>query len=117
MTELFDKFLINNNPNAGLIRADASCMNQESVIRRTVNDIRKGKLKNNQRNNIVEDPLFVNSKSFRGIQLADAVAYCTQRHLNRLPNFDDYWEILEDKFFKDPKGNYENYGLKIFPTN
>jgi len=114
LVERFDRYLSENDPDQGMIRIDETCGIQEGKIRRIVHGLRKNKIKN-KRNNVVEDPFFVDSQLIRGIQLADAVAYCTRRHLNGKPGFDKYWNVIEKKLLKDKDGKYEDYGLKIYP--
>lgn len=64
---------------------------------------------------IIEEPLFFNSANSDGLQVADASAYCTNRHLNKFNDFDDYWKIIVKKMQKSPSGSINGYGLTIYP--
>jgi hypothetical protein len=66
--------------------------------------------------NIVEEPIFVESQIREGIQLADACAYCTVRYLNGSEKFLPYWDIVESKLRRSKSGIVLGYGLKIFPS-
>lgn len=117
LVERIDGFLDKDvNPNKGMLRIDESCRITDSRIMKIVNTLRKKGSNFQTINHIVEEPIFFKSKDRKGIQLADAVAYCTQRHLNNLPDFEKYWKIIEKKLRTDSKGNYDGYGLKIFPN-
>jgi len=116
LAERFDGFLENDvSPNKGVVRIDKSCRDQEKRVMNIVNRLRRHGSSQQTIKNIVEEPVFYRSHERRGLQLADAVAYCAHRHLNNRPDFDKYWKILEDKLWTNKKGNYNGYGLKIFP--
>jgi hypothetical protein len=71
-------------------------------------------------NNLIEDPLFTDSKWRNLSQLVDCIAYCIRKQYR--PNTESvhthywqhYYEKLESKF-DNPFGSYKGYGLKIFP--
>ena len=65
--------------------------------------------------NIVEEPLFYDSFVRKGLQIADAVAYCTNRYLNKNNDFDSYWKLLYPKIQKNASGTTMGYGLTVFP--
>lgn len=116
LMERCDGFLENDaNPNKGMLRIDRSCRIQEGKIIQIVNQLRRNGSPYQRINNIVEEPIFYASHQRKGLQLADAVAYCTQRHLNHLVDFDVYWDIIKEKLWRDGSGNFDGYGLKIFP--
>ena len=71
-------------------------------------------------NYLIEDPLFTDSKWRNLSQLVDCVAYCVRREFmyNQAPAkkqiWDNYFKIISANFDSN-NGNYNGYGLKIFP--
>ena len=66
--------------------------------------------------NIVEEPIFIESQIREGIQLADACAYCTLKYLNGSEKFLRYWDIVKNKLRRSKSDVILGYGLKIFPN-
>lgn len=65
--------------------------------------------------NIVEEPLFVDSHLRKGLQIADAIVYCVNSHLNHNSEFDDYWNLIQSRMHRKISGSIVGYGLTIFP--
>lgn len=122
LVERFDNFLHENN-SRGLIRVDQSTnpkdttLNQkDSLIFKTINRVRKrGTNWQKPAVDIVEEPDFLHSHTRKGLQLADAVAYCTTRKTNNHSDFDTYWKLIYPKFRKNNSGTIEGYGFRIYP--
>ncbi len=53
-------------------------------------------------------------ESLASLQLADLVVSPIGRHILGKPDRED-WEIVESKFRRDWRGNYEGYGLVVLP--
>ena len=62
----------------------------------------------------MEEPLFYDSSALEGLQVADAVAYYTNRHINGHSDFDQYWDLIYPKIHRF-KGSIDGYGLAVFP--
>lgn len=65
--------------------------------------------------NIISAPQFIDSKEETGIQIADLVAYCTNRFLNNKKNFREYWDLIYPKIQTGEDGKVDGYGLTKFP--
>lgn len=119
LVERFDKFL-RRTDNQGIIRIDrtsnkSNIMNKKDKrILNEINNVRHHGTNWQSVRNIAEEPLFYDSSSRKGLQIADAVVYCTNRHLNN-NDFDKYWDLLYPKIQTSPLGNIRGYGLTIFP--
>ena len=64
---------------------------------------------------IVEEPLFLDSSESAGLQIADAVAYCTASHIKKNCDFDSYWNLICEKAQKSSNNDINGYGLYCFP--
>jgi len=121
LVERFDKFLEEHN-NKGIIRIDRTTgpdrkkLNQKDAnILKIINRIRKrGTRWQTPAVSIIEEPTFISSYLRIGLQLADSVAYCANRHINQLPNFDSFWKIVYTKL-RIVNGNPIGYGYRIYP--
>ena len=88
LIERFNNFL-RRTENKGLIRIDktsnkAHVLNKKDcMILSYINHIRHHGTNWQSVRNIVEEPLFYDSFVRKGLQIADAVAYCTDRYLNK----------------------------------
>ncbi len=51
----------------------------------------------------------------KGLQIADAVAYCTTRYLTNHQNFTRNWNIVKSKLRTNPSGKMDGFGLIRFP--
>jgi hypothetical protein len=118
LTERFDKYVSDhgNSINKGIIIVDRSSKIPEKDIWKIVNRLRRYGSHFQSIENIVEEPIFVESQIREGIQLADACAYCTVRYLNGSEKFLPYWDIVESKLRRSKSGIVLGYGLKIFPS-
>jgi hypothetical protein len=117
LTERFDKFVSDhgNSINKGII-IDRSSKIPEKEIWKIVNRLRRYGSYFQSIDNIVEEPIFVESQIREGIQLADACAYCTVRYLNGSKQFLSYWDVVESKLRRSKSGIIPGYGLKIFAS-
>jgi hypothetical protein len=99
LTERFDKYIgeHGNTVNKGIIIVDRSSKIPEKEIWKIVNRLRRNGSHIQPVENIVEEPIFVDSQIREGIQIADACAYCTIMYLNNSEKFLQYWEIIESK--------------------
>lgn len=121
LIERFDKFL-GEKDNKGVIRIDRTTNDQEIKLNKRdcdilqiVNAIRKYGTGWQTISHIVEEPLFYNSSMRKGLQVADAIAYCTNRHLAGYSDFEPYWNVIQSKLRCNELGKTDGYGFRIFP--
>lgn len=122
LIERYDKFL-QENYCKGIVRIDrttapnkAELNQKDEHIRRLINKIRKrGTRWQPPAKSIVEEPYFLHSHIRKGLQVADAISYCTNRKINNNTDFDSYWKIVYSKFHTDSTGNPTGYGFRIYP--
>lgn len=105
--------------NYGLLVFDKINNIYDSNRRKMINLIRKQITGNEDRDFIVEIPIYADSNYRSGLQIADAIAYCLQqtysRSVRRKSLFQTYFEKIKPKFDVNSKGTYDGAGLKIFP--
>ncbi len=99
----------------GIIKMDKSTSKQQADAFKIVNELRKKGSNWQDVNHIIQDPTFVNSAAVEGVQVADAIAYCTFRHKTGSTKFEPYWEKIYGKFRKGEFGTVKGYGIKEFP--
>ena len=119
LTERFDRYISENSEwgNKGLLIVDSQTKEVNNEIREIVNDLLRYGSLYHQYKRILEEPLFVPSYNRIGLQIADAVSYCTLKHFYSNADFVEYWNYMETKYRKNPKdNNIDGYGLKIFPN-
>ncbi|MCE2505593.1 MAG: DUF3800 domain-containing protein [Nitrosopumilaceae archaeon] len=112
LIERYDKFLQENDCK-GIVRIDrttapnkAELNQKDEYIRKLINKIRKrGTRWQPPAISIVEEPHFLPSHIRKGLQIADAISYCTNRKINNNSDFDSYWKIVFSKFRTDKKGS------------
>ena len=122
LVERFDKFLNEKNDN-GIIRIDRSTNLQQAFLNKIdsrilniINKVRKkGTRWQTAATSIVEEPLFLPSHLRKGLQIADAVAYCSTRHINGHQNFAAHWQVVYSKLRTGPNGQVIGYGYRIYP--
>lgn len=122
LVERFDNFLRENSCK-GVIRIDKTTppnqikLNQkDEYILKLINKIRKrGTRWQSPAISIVEEPYFLASYLRKGLQVADAITYCTNRILNNNSDFEPYWKIIYNKFRKNSAGIVDGYGFRIYP--
>lgn len=103
-----------NGEHHGRIRIDKSTKDQHRKIERIVNSLQNDLVEAKKIKNIIGKPFFVNSESSELIQVADAVGYCTLKHLTGTKKFKNFWDSTEPKYYNN-KGQIDAYGLIIFP--
>ena len=122
LVERFDNF-IEENDSKGIIRIDRTTpLNKvnlnpkDTTILKLINRIRKrGTRYQTPAVSIVEEPLFLPSHVRIGLQVADAVVYCTNRYINNNHDFNSFWSIIYSKFRRSDSGKVEGYGFRIYP--
>lgn len=120
LVERFDNYL-RRTENQGIIRIDRTSNKSDILnkkdrrILREISNVRHHGTNWQKVKNIAEDPLFYDSSMRKGLQIADAVVYCTNRHLNGNNDFDKYWNLLYPKFQTRYSGSIDGYGLTVFP--
>ena len=120
LIERFDKFL-HKKGEKGMLRLDRTSAKLNSLnpkdrrILDFINRIRKHGTGWQPIEHIVEEPLFLVSSESAGLQIADAVAYCTASHVKKNCDFDSYWNLIYEKAQKSPSKNINGYGLYCFP--
>jgi hypothetical protein len=117
LVERFDKHISNSRAvifEKGLILSDKG--SYENKIVKIVSELIRHGSQFQQISNLIEIPIFATSYDHQLIQIADACAYCTMKyHTANRSIFQNYWHIIYNKFRKDPNGDTQGYGLKIFP--
>lgn len=116
LIERFDKFLEDNFDvnTTGDIKIDKSSIKIENDIFNIITDLKKTRTQF-QRKASVDKIMFVDSSGVIGIQIADAVAYCSMMHVNNKKGPKNYWDLIYPKFRTNPDGIVDGYGWKIFP--
>lgn len=117
LTERFDGYISDNgkDQNKGIIIVDKSSKIPETDICKIVQRLRKFGSYYQDIKHLVEEPIFIESDLREGIQIADACAYCTLKHLTRYDKFKPYWNIVYQKLRRAKNGRIDGYGFKIFP--
>lgn len=111
----FDTYLEElGNSEKGRIKIDRITADERSELRNILKEIRSNTKKYQRIDNIVGDPMFLVSNGAEGIQIADAVAYCTAKYLGGNGHFQKYWTQLQSKLHSK-NGKYLGYGLIVFP--
>ena len=122
LVERFDNFLVEHDEK-GIIRIDRTTGSTEiklntkdTKILKIINKIRKnGTRWQAPAKSIVEEPAFLSSHIRIGLQIADAVAYCANRHVNNNSDFDSFWKIIYSKLRSSSIGVVTGYGYRIYP--
>ena len=122
LIERFDNFLVERD-NKEIIRIDRTAAPnkvnlgpKDAYISKLINRIRKnGTRWQPPAISIVEEPDFIASHLRKGLQVADAVAYCINRKINSYSDFDIFWDKIYPKFRTDSNGDTAGYGFKIYP--
>lgn len=122
LLERFQMFLQDQN-NFGVIRIDRTTdkdqyklnSKDQLIIKHTNNIRRKYFTAFVRAKNVVEEVLILDSSIRKGLQIADATAYCTTKYLTTRRNFSGCWNKIEPKFRRSPSGNIKGYGLVVFP--
>jgi hypothetical protein len=117
LIERFDMHCEMKGSDKGIIIIDKRTNMDEKKIKQTINGILKHGTNFKNINRIKKEPSFFPSKSQHGIQIADAVSYCTLKNLNRCEKFMSYWKTVTNKMRKSVTGEIMGYGLKLFPSN
>ena len=117
LVERYDKYIEGSDKadEGGIIKIDKSTSRQQANAFKIVNELRKEGSYWQKVNHIIQDPIFVNSAAVEGIQVADAIAYCTFRHETGSTKFEPYWNKIYDKFRKGEYNKVQGYGIKEYP--
>ncbi len=117
LIERFDKHIeCGDHANeGGIVKIDKSTSKQQADVFKIVNELRKEGSYWQNVNHIIQEPTFVNSAGVEGVQVADAIAYCTFRNKTGSTKFKPYWDKIYDKFRKGSDGRVSGYGIKEFP--
>jgi hypothetical protein len=118
IAERFDRFISENSHktfNKGILIVDKSSRSMHQEVVEIINRLRQFGSNTQPIDNIVEEPLFIPSVVSEQIQIADASAYCTMKHMNDSPVFSRYWDVIYSKLRKNHDGDPQGYGLKTFP--
>ena len=114
----FNQYLesINFLEEKGLIKMDRVTVEERQELGKIIKGMRQNKEKWQRIDNIVGEPMFATSHGTEGIQVADAVAYCTIKYLAKNAHFNQYWKMLE-KLFHTKDEKIVGYGLIVFPPD
>ena len=114
--ERFDNYLeCISNSAEGIIKIDKSTPKQQSEGYKIIRFLRN-RTADCQKTRINTDLVFIDSASAEGIQIADAIAYCTFSHKSNSAKFESYWKMIYHKFRRDRHGHVNDYGIKEFPN-
>ena len=117
IVESFEHFLKQQpeETNNGLIFVDSSQKVPESEIKDVIRRlVRQGSHWQKARH-VIEDPIFTKSHLRNLIQLADMIAYITQKYYRYDPKFKAWFERLKPKMYQ-PGGVLTGFGIKKFPN-
>ena len=98
----------------GFITADKTMPKIENKILKKVNKMAHH-IMDSSRPVYILNPMFVDSASVYGIQVADAIAYCTLQHKLSNYDFDAYWNIVYKKLNGGYRNMREGYSYLEFP--
>ena len=111
----FDDFLKSSNEHSkGILRIDKSDKTQHKKIAKIVQTLQIDLTEAHKIHNVVGNPFFVNSEASELVQIADAVGYCTIKHMTEDRNFQKYWDLMKPIHY-NKSGKIDAYGLNIFP--
>ena len=96
LVKRYYKILKNGSFGAGDIKSDRSTRETENKVEKTVSGV-MDVMTRHALPALISKPVFVDSASVAGIQVADAFAYCTLQHKKANPDFGAYWSIVDDK--------------------
>lgn len=113
LIERFNKYIQEKDKyEGGIIKIDTSTNKQQLDILKIINELRKHGTRYDKCDRIMKEPIFVDSSAVEGIQVADAIAYCTFRR--NTEKFKPYWNKIYGKFRKN-NDMVESYGIKEYP--
>lgn len=116
LTERFDNFIKEETScQEGTVKVDKSTKEQQTDVKKIIMELRKNKSKFASFQYIKGIPTFLNSETSEGIQVADAVSFCTIKHLRKHHCFPPYWANITARMRRDSNGRFEGYGFKEFP--
>jgi len=116
LAERFDNFIKEaESCKEGMFRVDESTKEQESDVEFIVKDLQRNGSKYASMKYVTKDPIFLNSLSSEGIQVADAIAYCTYKKLRNNHHFIPHWERILPTFWTSKVLSYGGSGYKEFP--
>lgn len=98
----------------GFIKIDKTAGEERTNIVEIFNEMRNHKKPHQRIDNIIGDPLFVNSDAIEGIQIADSIAYCTTKYLDGKVKFGSYWHLIKDRIYSK-NDKIIGYGLIVYP--
>ncbi|MGH7908716.1 MAG: DUF3800 domain-containing protein [Thermodesulfobacteriota bacterium] len=122
LAERFHKFLAKNYDQTGVVSygllvIDERTKPDDREVRQLLRSLRTYGSGYQAVDNVIEDPVSSPSHLRNIIQLADAVAYCVLRYVKHDADFNQYFEIIRERFDKGPNDEILGYGLKIFPPS
>ena len=63
----------------------------------------------------ISPPIFSDSLGTYGIQIADAIAYCTFKHKMMDTRFNRYWNVICDMLWRNNSDTLQGCGYKEYP--
>lgn len=100
----------------GIMKIDKSSNREVSELNDIIKELRRENKKYKRIDNIICQPCYAHSGASDGIQIADAVAYCTVKRLNGNKKFPPaFWDLINNKFYSND-GKILGYGLNVFPV-
>jgi len=117
LVERYDKYIEFSDKvdEGGIIKIDKSTSRQQADAFKIVNELRKQGSYWQNVDHIIKVPTFVNSAAVEGVQVADAIAYCTFRYKTGSTKFEPYWNKIYGKFRTGEYNMVKGFGVKEFP--
>ncbi|HMK95639.1 MAG TPA: DUF3800 domain-containing protein [Candidatus Limnocylindrales bacterium] len=131
LVERINKLLEKNNnkavlagmaPQYGIMIIDSCGIRQDIKLRKKITEMLKRGTYYSKLAYLIEDPLFTDSKWRNLSQLTDCIAYAVRKHFRNPPtpsfhdiNWENYYQLLRNKFDKDEQGRVNGCGIKVFP--
>lgn len=114
LLERYGMFLEEKQIDAGYLRIDRS---SNKVQNRIVEIVHRFTYTGTRYQSMsrIRHPIFADSSGVYGIQVADALAYCTSQHKIHPNKFGKYWDMVYPKLQTNRHGKIEGYGYKEYP--
>ena len=114
LLEAYNMFLNENSYELGKLKVDKNSSKIQNAISGITHRLNRYHESNRQKFNIAQ-PIFLDSSGTYGIQIADAVAYCTLKHKMKDVRFGKYWKIIHQMLWRNNSGVLQGYGYNEQP--
>lgn len=113
--EKYRSFLDENSIKQGYLKIDKSYSKMQDATLKITHRMNKYWIATKQKSTIAQ-PIFVDSASTYGVQIADALAYCALKHKMNDIRFSRFWNLMEEILWKSKSGAVSGYGYNEFPS-